>query len=504
MKNHLPALLLILPLAGAWLSFLLGFLSHRLSRLTAFLALLLTFYGTATSIPQVLKEGPWHYFLGGWAPPWGIELVITPFSAFLACFLLLMALAALSTLGSFSLVAGLLKSRESLGGALLLAGTSAFLALLWVRDGFTLYLFLQIAVVAATGLLVCTIRQGWPDGFHFLLGGSLGASLFLAGILFLYSVTGTLHLDDLLAQLFIAKNFPMALTAGILLVGGMGFLFSFPSPYFFSRLLNLAPPFLLGLLSSVMVRVAAYVLFLFLFFVLDVPGLAQPSWLTGSAYLLTLVFLFDFFMAARQKDFLHSVATLSVAQLAFLFIGFEAGNKSALTGSLMELLSQMVTVMGLFLAVGVLSLKPSGSHPFSKLAGLGRQDFGMALALIVFAFSIAGVPPTGGCFGKYYLLQGLWEKKDWFLLAPLVATLLFNLWPAARFLWLLFEHRKTESFQAPIPFSAKAPMFLLALLVILLGIFHQNVIQNFIEPALPKAYQNIPLPNVPFLGHEVE
>lgn len=504
MKNHLPALLVVLPLAGAWLSFLLGFLSYRLSRLAAYLVLLLTFYWTASSIPQLLSGGPWHYSLGGWPPPWGIELVITPFSAFLACFLFLIALVALFTLGSFSLVAGLLKSRESLGGALLLVGTSASLALLWVRDGFTLYLFLQIAVVAAAGLLVCATRQGWLEGFHFLLGGSLGASLFLTGILFLYSATGTLHLDDFLAQLFIAKNFPMALAAGLLLAGGLVFLFIFPSPRFFGRLLNQAPPFLLGLFSSALVRVTAYLLFLFIFFVLNVPGMAQPAWLAALEYLLTLLLLFDFFMAARQKDFLHSVAYLSVAQMAFLFIGFEAGNKSALTGSLMELLSQMLSVMGLFLAVGVLSLKPAGSHPFSKLSGLGRQDFGTALALIIFAFSIVGVPPTGGCFGKYYLLQGLWEKRDWFLLAPLALALVFNLWTAARFLWLLFEHRKAESFHAPIPFLSKAPLFLLAALVLLLGIFHQNVIQNFIEPALPKAYQNIPLPNVPFLGHEVE
>ena len=504
MKDHLPALMIVLPLAGSWLALILGFLSYRLSRLTGYAVLLLTFYWTASSIPQLLSGGPWHYSLGGWSPPWGIELVVTPFSAFLACFLLLLVLLAFFHLGSFGLVAGLLKSRESLGGSLLLLETSALLALLWVREGFTLYLLLQIAVVSATGLLVGLTRQGWQEGFNFLLGGSLGASLLLAGVLFLYSATGTLHLDDLLAQLFIAKNFSMAMTAGFFLVGGMAFLFCFPAPLFFGRLLSQTAPFLLGLLSSVLVRVGVYLLFLFLFFVLNVPGLAQPGWLTALEYLLPLPLLLGFVQAARQKDFLHSVAYLSVAQMAFPLIGFVAGNKGALTGSLVELLSQMLAVMGLFMSVGVLSLKPAGSHPFSKLAGLGRHDFGMALALIIFAFSIVGVPPTGGCFGKYYLLHGLWEKRDWFLVAPLSATLLFNLWPATRFLWLLFEHRKAESLHAPIAFSAKAPLFLLAALILLLGIFHQNVIQNFIEPALPKAYQNIPLPNVPFLGHEVE
>ena len=504
MRNHLPVLMVVLPLAGAWVSFILSFFSYRLSRFAVYAALLTTFYWVFSTIPQVLSNGAWHYSLGGWAPPWGIELIITPFSTFLACFLLLLALVAFFHLGTFGLVAGLLKSRESLGGLLLLAGTSALLALLWVRDGFTLYLFLQISLLAATGLLLCVTRQGWQEGFYFLLGGSMGTSLLLAGLLFLYSTTGTLHLDDILAQLFIAKNFSMAMVGGLFLVGGMAWFFCFPVPLFFGRLLNQTPPFLLGFLSSTLGRVGAYLLFLFLFFVLNVPGMAQPGWLAAVEYLLPLLLLAVFLFIPRQKDFLHSVAFLSVAQMAFPLIGFVAGNKSALTGSLMELLSQMLAVMGLFMAVGVLSLKPAGAHPISKLSGLGRHDFGMALALIVFVFSIVGVPPTGGCFGKYYLLQGLWEKRDLVLLAPLGAVLLLNFWPTVKFLWLLFGHRKADSFHAPISFSAKAPLFLLAVLVLLLGIFHQNIIQNFIEPALPKAYQNIPLPNVPFLGHEVE
>jgi formate hydrogenlyase subunit 3/multisubunit Na+/H+ antiporter MnhD subunit len=249
--------------------------------------------------------------------------------------------------------------------------------------------------------------------------------------------------------------------------------------------------------------VGTYVLFLILFFVLDVPGMTIPGWLTGLEYLLVFFFLVHFLFAARQKDFLYTAVFLSVAQMAFPLIGFVEGNKSALTGSLVELLSQIFVVLGLFMALETLSQKPAGNYPLSKLAGLGRRDFGMALALIVIVFSIVGVPPTGGCFGKYYLLQGLLEKRDWVMLALLSATLLFNLWTVGFFLVFLFKHRRAASSE-PIPLSAKAPLYLLALLVLLLGIFHQGVIRNFIEPSLPKVYQNIPLPNVPFLGHQVE
>ncbi len=504
MKDQLPILMALFPLAGAWLALGMGFLSYRLSRWATYGTLLLTFGFTLLSFPKLFAEGFWHYSLGGWAPPWGIELLITPFSAFLACFILLCAMVSFFILGSFGLMGGLLKSRESLGGTLLLILVSALLTQLWARDGFTLYLFLEISMVAAAGLLVCLTRQGWLEGFYLLLGGSLGASLLLAGFLFLYSATGTLHLDDLLAQLFITKNFSMALTAGFFLTAAWAFHFSFPTPFFFTRLLDQTPPFLLGFFSSVMVRTAVYLLFLLLFFVLNVPGLEQPAWLTGLEYPFALFFLACFVYAARQKDFLHSVAFLGAAQLAFPLMGFVAGNKSALTGSLMELLSQILVVMGLFTAVGILSLKPTGAHPFSKLAGLGRHDFSLALCLVIFTFSIVGVPPTAGSFGKFYLFQGLFEKRDWFLIVPLSAALLFNLWTAARFLWLLFEHRKAASFRAPLSFGSKAPLFLLALAVLLLGIFHQEIVHDFIEPALPKAYQNLPLPNVPFLGHQVE
>ncbi|HTC22540.1 MAG TPA: proton-conducting transporter membrane subunit [bacterium] len=504
MKDHLPILMALFPLAGAGLALGLGIFSYRLSRWATYGVLALTFYFTCLSFPRLFSEGSWHYSLGGWAPPWGIELVVTPFSAFLACFILLVAWFSFYYLGSFGLMAGLLKSRESLGGSLLLVLVSALLTQLWVRDGFTLYLFLEISIVAAAALFICVARQGWLEGFTWLLGGSLGASFLLAGFLFLYSVTGSLHMDDLLAQLFITKNFSMALAAGFFLTAAWAFLFCFPSPHFFARLLDQIPPFLLGFFSSVLVRTAVYLLFLILFFILNVPGLGQPAGFVAVEYLLALFFLVDFVFASRQKDFLHSVAFLSVAQLAFPLIGFVGGNKSALTGSLMEILSQVLVVMGLFTAVGILSPKPTGAHPLSKLAGLGRHDFSLALCLVIFTFSIVGIPPTGGSFGKFYLLQGLFEKRDWFLLVPLSGALLFNLVTAARFLWLLFEQRRAASFHMPLSFASKTPLFLLALAVLLLGIFHQEIVHSLIEPALPKAYQNIPLPNVPFLGKQVE
>ncbi|HUO58387.1 MAG TPA: proton-conducting transporter membrane subunit [bacterium] len=504
MSVHLPILLLLAPFTGAWLVFGVGFFSQRFSRWATYFFLFLPLLLAWEAFPKILARGPWHYSLGGWAPPWGIELLVTPFSLLLACFVLGIAAIAFYQLGNFGAMAKLEPSREALGGPLFLLLTGSLLALLWARDGFTLYLFLEIIFLVGAGLILCVNWQGWWEGFCFLLAGSAGASLLLAGFLFLYASTGTLHLDDLLAQLFITKNVSLALAAGLLLTAAWGFLFLFPTPLLYERFLREAPHFLSGFFSGVLARVGVYVLFLILFFVLNVPGLTTPGWLETGEHLLVFAFLAGFFLAARQKDFLLCAAYLGAAQLGFILLGFVLGNKSGLAGSLMELLSQMPATMGLFLAAGLLGPKPGDSQPLSRWAGVGRRDFPVALCLVIFSFSILGVPPTGGFFGKFYLFQGALDKKDWFFLAGLGLVLLLNLASAARLTWLLFEH--PQSSQSPVLLApkAKAPLYLLAGAVLVLGLFHESVLKDYIEPALPKAFLKTPAPNVPFLGREVE
>jgi len=261
------------------------------------------------------------------------------------------------------------------------------------------------------------------------------------------------------------------------------------------------PSFVTGLISSVMVRGIMYLLFVFLFFTLNLPGFSQPVWLVIVEYGLIPLFLWNFISAFRQKDFQQAVAFISVAQLGTLLIGFLLGGKSALTGTLLELLSQLLTVAGLFFIAGTLRAAP-GALPFSRLAGLGRERPWTGLALIVFAASIVGIPPTGGSLGKWYLIQGALEHNNWVLLFLIAATALLNLFYFIKLIVLIYEHRETAPHRASG--AAKIPVLMLALGILVLGIFHQTVIERFIEPALPKVFQNISMPNVPFLGKQVE
>ena len=502
MKEHLPILILILPLVSVPFIAGLSFTSNWMNRLFVLIVFTTGWVFGWETLEGVLSNGLSFYNLGGWAAPWGIEVVLTPFTVFLAGWIWLIGMST----WFYGLPYWILQRKESvkegLFNAFLFLLLGSVLGLLFLRDLLSLYFCLETALAAAAGLMVVGQAKNWADGFYLFFWGSAGASLLLLSAFFLYASTGTLNLDDLLSQIFISKNAAVVLTAGLLSVFAFVVPLTFPLPSFFSRLVSQTPSFVMGLLSSILVRSLVYLLFILLFFTLNLPGFHQPFWILGFEYLLIPLLFWNFVLAFRQNDFQQSIAFIGVAQLGFLFVGFFLGNKSALTGSLLELLNQLLIVAGLFFIAGTLRATP-GVLPLSRLAGLGRQRPWTGLALIVFAASLVGIPPTCGSLGKWYLIQGALERNNWILLVLVAATVLLNLFYFIKLIVLIYEHRDAAATESS-SIASKIPILILALGIIILGVFHQTVIDRFIEPALPKAFQNISIPNVPFLGKQVE
>jgi len=501
MRDHLLLFPFLLPWVAVLPALGLGFLSARAARSFGLLVLGTSLILTFRTFAQLPAEIPWRYNLGGWPPPWGIEASLSSLQALFVCLLLVLAFFTLFYSGGVAAYGMVGRWNIRSLPAVLLAVTGSLTGLLLVRDAFSHYLLLQVLVLGCALLLGLACEQGAKAAFQWTLLGSAGASLLLWGVLGLWSATGTLHFGDLLAQLFILGDAKAVLAGGVFLTLGWAFLLvlSAPGPGVGTQ----PPPFLAGFLSGGLARTGALCLFFFYFSALNVPGAAHPAWLLFLEH-LGVVLLFGLFgWAARRRDLMETLPLLGLAQFGFFFAGVLLGNKAGLTGALVELLAQTLGMAGLYFAAG--TLRPNvGPQPLSRLAGLARRRPWTGMALIVFAASIAGVPPTAGFFGKYYLVLGALEKGDKFLLAVIGVTVLFNLVVFLRFLLLLFEHRGPSAPPEPPSQAARLPVLVLALGMLLLGLFHQAVLNRFIEPALPKAFLELPSPYVPFLGKDVE
>lgn len=153
-------------------------------------------------LQHVLENGgaTWHYMMGGWIPPIGIEFALDPLNSILA--VLVTFISMLVSLYSRPFV----KDEDWLhvGGYYTLFGllTVGLSGMIITGDVFNLYVYLEIMSLSGYALIALGGRKSMLAAFRYLLIGTIGASLYLLGVGYLYAMTGTLNMADL-AQLII-------------------------------------------------------------------------------------------------------------------------------------------------------------------------------------------------------------------------------------------------------------------------------------------------------------
>ena len=151
MSNHLPVLMVVIPLSVAIVLPLLALASMLIARLAVLATLILVCLCSTAALVHVLQHGPWHYQLGGWAPPWGIEYVIDPLSGGIA--MLIACIALLATVYGGPHMSGISAGRTGVFYSLFLLLLSGLLGMIVTGDMFNLYVFFEISSLAAYALL---------------------------------------------------------------------------------------------------------------------------------------------------------------------------------------------------------------------------------------------------------------------------------------------------------------------------------------------------------------
>ncbi|MGJ8687490.1 MAG: proton-conducting transporter transmembrane domain-containing protein, partial [Spongiibacteraceae bacterium] len=157
-------------------------------------------------LTAALSEGVLSYAVGGWPPPWGIELRVDAANAFI-----LFAVTAISTLvlvySKDSIEKEVDASKHTLyytAHLLCLAGLSGILV---TGDAFNLFVFLEISSLATYTLVsLASDRRCLTAAFRYLVMGTIGATFILIGVGMLYMQTGTLNMLDLADKIGLYEN----------------------------------------------------------------------------------------------------------------------------------------------------------------------------------------------------------------------------------------------------------------------------------------------------------
>ncbi|NLW07738.1 MAG: monovalent cation/H+ antiporter subunit D family protein [Clostridia bacterium] len=495
MTANYPALIVIIPLAVAVITPVLGRISIVLAQLSAAAALLVAFISSLGALQHALAEGSWHYYFGGWAPPWGIEYVIDPLSGGLATLVSFIGLLVL--IYAVPHLATKPARENTYFYTLYLLCVAGLLGMVVTGDVFNLYVFLEISSLAAYALIAFGGSRATVAGYRYLLIGTAAACLYLLGIGYLYALTGSLNMADL-AELLPAVDAPTALViATVLIVIGLGIKMAlFPLHGWLPDAYSSAPAPVTGFIAAVMAKVSAYAIYRICFFVLKDTGTAIIA-LNMVGWMAAAGIIFGSIMAIAQNDLWRMLAYSSVAQMCYIALGVALGNTYGIYGALLHILNHAVTKGCLFLIAGSIAWK-TGIRDITQFAKMCRKMPWTMAVFVVAALSMIGLPPTAGFFSKMYLVMGSVEAGAWGYVAVLVASSLLTAIYFFRVIEYAYLHQPAQGEAVKLeqensvmarrwelPASMLMPIILLGIGVLTLGVLSEKIIADVIQFALP-------------------
>jgi len=167
---------------------------------------------------------------------------------------------------------------------------------------------------------------------------------------------------------------------------------------------------------SVASKIASFALLLRL--MTSVFGGSQPTWQYAVAGVAIASLTWGNLAAITQTNIKRLLAYSSISHVGYILLGIMAGNMIGLIGVMYYLIAYAFMTMGAFAVVIVMRQRGLIGDELDDLDGLYQRSPASALLLLIFMLSLAGIPPTAGFVGKYFIFQSLIESHH-----PLIAVI---------------------------------------------------------------------------------
>ena len=278
-------------------------------------------------------------------------------------------------------------------------------------DLFNLYVWFEVMLVSSFVLLTL-------GGGRFQLEGSIkyvainvfSSTIFLAGIGMIYGLTGTVNMAaaGLALDGFANQTLP-TVTAGFFLVSFGIKAAVFPLFFWLPASYHTPPIGISSFLIALMTKVGVYTLIRFFTIIYPLDGTILK---TVFIILSGLTMVVGVLGAAIQTDFRKILSFHIVSQIGYMLMGLAIGTPLAIAGALFFILHNVLVKTNLFFISGLVG-SVSGTYSLNKLGGIFAQFSFIALVFAVSAFSLIGVPPLTGFWGKFMLAKAGLASGDY-------------------------------------------------------------------------------------------
>ena len=278
----------------------------------------------------------------------------------------------------------------------------------------TLYLGLELnslAVYVLAAFARDELRSA-EAGLKYFVLGSLASGLLLYGISLIYGFSGTMDFANLVTAMTSPAAVSPGLVVGIVFViAGLSFKISAVPFHMWTPDVYEGAPTSVTAFMGTAPKVAAMAVLLR---TMATPfGHLLPQWQLLIELVSIASMLLGSLAAIGQTSIKRLMAYSSIGHMGYALIGLAVGNAQGVRGTLIYLVTYVFMSIGTFAVIIAMRRRGVALEKIADLAGLGRSDPMLAMVLAVFMFSMAGIPPMSGFFGKLLVFLPAVQAGMW-------------------------------------------------------------------------------------------
>ncbi len=479
LTNHFPALILAILLGISFLSPILYRWARKFSAPALIASLSLALVMAIYLLVQANQVGEFTYYMGGWPPPWGIELKVNLIRAYML--LVILAVSLWIMVYALKDLEHELKT-EVMGWYYtlyaLVVGSMAGIAL--TNDLFNLFVLMEICAISACAIIsIKEDRACLEASFKYLILSAMGTGCFLLGVAMLYMVTGHMNYDLVNQHLPAAvEQYPNNMfAASALFIVAFGTKAAlFPLHVWLPDAHASAPSPSSAMLSGLVIKIYAFALFIMFYQLFPRPLLESIPLNEIVLWLAAMGMLFGSIFAMVQVDIKKMLAYSSIGQIGYVFLGIGLDDTIAITGGFYHLLVHAIMKSMLFMCAGVI-IYSTGIRQIKQLGGIGQVLPITMIAFTIGSASMIGIPGTGGLISKWYLALGALEIGRPIFVVIILASSLLN---AAYYMPIIvnafMQQEEFEHEVKPVPRQMLIPLIVGMVAIIFFGVFSRPAI----------------------------
>jgi len=286
------------------------------------------------------------------------------------------------------------------------------------------YLGLELSTIPLAALSNFDLdrRRSSEAAFKMIMSSAFSSGLLLFGISMLYGTTGTLNFIGLKTHL---TGNPLQVFSFILLLAGFGFKISAVPFHLWTADVYEGSPVAVTSYLSVISKGAILFVMVSVFYNVFTP-LAE-RWYNMIFLISVATMIIGNLFALRQQNMKRFLAFSSIAQIGFILVGFSSQSVAGSSSVIFFILIYIFSNLGAF---GVISLVSAitGKENMNDYKGFYKTNKVLSWVLAISLFSLAGIPPMAGFFGKFFLLFAGAGKGNYSLIVIAALNMVVSLY----------------------------------------------------------------------------